>query len=381
MYDLVEHGAMIADKRTSAYAHALQQLVRPGSVVLDIGSGAGILALLACRAGAARVYAVEPADVIDVAREAAAANSFADRIHFIQAVSTDIDLPEQVDGFVSDLHGVLPLYRKGIVSILDARDRFLKPGGWIIPARETLWAAVLTSASAHAHVVGPWDTEYGFDLSAARRRAINLYQGRRVDAADLLSAPQCWAALEYATLKGPSVSGQLSCTIERDALGHGVAMWFDCATAPGIGFSNSPASGDEHVYSHAFFAWPEAVPLSAGDTVRVRLRADFVGGDYVWTWNTDIAGPASCPRVKASYPQSSFFGEAATSGRWRRRAHTFVADLNDDSRIDRHILELMEKKMPLGEIATQILAAFPSAFKDWNAALGRVGMLSDRYSR
>ena len=333
------------------------------------------------RAGPAGVYAVESGNVIDVAREAAAANGFADRIRFIQAVSTAVDLPERVDGFVSDLHGVLPLYRKAVVSILDARDRFLKPGGWMIPARETIWAAVLTSASAHARVVGAWNTEYGFDLSAARRRATNLYQGRRIKAADLLSAPQCWATLEYETLREPGIGGHVSYTVERDGLGHGVAMWFDAETAPDIGFSNSPASREEHVYSQGFFAWPEAVPLSGGDIVRLRVRADFVGEDYVWTWNTDIAGPAPSAVVKVSYQQSSFFGGTAASESWRRRADTFVANLNDDSRIDREILKLMERKRPLGEVATEILTAFPSAFKDWNAALGRVGMLSDRYSR
>ncbi len=41
----------------------------------------------------------------------------------------------------------------------------------------------------------------------------------------------------------------------------------------------------------------------------------------------------------------------------------------------------MGRQMPLGEIATEVLKAFPSAFKDWNAALGQVGVLSDRYSR
>src|SRR5688572_10523630 len=231
MYDLVGYGAMIADKgRTSAYARALERLVTPDAVVLDIGTGAGIMALLACRAGAARVYAVEPTGVIDVAREAASANGFADRTRFIQAVTTDLELPERVDGIVADVHGVLPPFQRSAVSMMDARDRFLRPGGWIIPARETMWAAVVSSPSAHQEMLDAWNTEYGFDLSAARCRAANQFRRRRFAATDLLVAGQRWATLEYPRMLEPNVSGQLTCTIERAAIAHGLAVWFDTET-------------------------------------------------------------------------------------------------------------------------------------------------------
>ena len=88
MYDVVAYGEMMADAgRTSAYARALEARIAPGSVVMDIGTGAGLFALLGCRAGAARVYAVEFDDVIQLAREAAAANGFADRIQFVHATT------------------------------------------------------------------------------------------------------------------------------------------------------------------------------------------------------------------------------------------------------------------------------------------------------
>ncbi len=234
MYDLIAYGDMIADKgRTSAYARALESLVVPESVVLDIGTGAGILALLACRAGAARVYAVEAGGVIAVAREAAAANGFADRIRFIQAESTAVDLPERVDGIVSDIHGVLPLFQSSVVSILDARERLLKPGGWIVPERETLWAALFTSVPTHQQVVEAWNTEYGFDLSGARWRAANQSRRHRFAASDLISAPQRWATLDYRTMAGPNVDGEISWVVERPAIGHGIASWFDCEMQPG----------------------------------------------------------------------------------------------------------------------------------------------------
>jgi hypothetical protein len=148
---------------------------------------------------------------------------------------------------------------------------------------------------------------------------------------------------------------------------------------PGIGFSNAPASSEQHVYSQTFFAWPEAVSLERGDAVRVRLRAHLVGDSYVWSWATDVTA-ASTGSIKASYRQSSLLAEFPAPD-LHKRAHTFVADLGEEWRIDQHILALMDRKMPLGEIATEVLKAFPSAFKDWNAALGQVGVLSDRYSK
>jgi hypothetical protein len=113
--------------------------------------------------------------------------------------------------------------------------------------------------------------------------------------------------------------------------------------------------------------------------VCVRLRADLVGDNYVWSWKTEVTSASG--RVEASYRQSSLLAEPIGPEQLRKRADTFVANLNDDASIDRRILSLMEQKRPLGEIATEIHAAFPRAFRNWSAALGRVGLLSDRYSR
>ena len=75
MYSLHFYGRMIADApRMDAYAAALRQTVKPDSVVMDLGCGPGVFALLACKLGARRVYAVEPSNVIGLAREAAVAN-------------------------------------------------------------------------------------------------------------------------------------------------------------------------------------------------------------------------------------------------------------------------------------------------------------------
>src|SRR5215207_7060529 len=143
MYSISGYGSMIADRvRIDAYAKALRQAVSPGAVVIDIGTGTGFFAMLACQFGARRVYAVEPDDSIQLAREAAAANGYADRIEFIQDYSTAVSLPERADVIISDMRDLLPLFHRHIPSIVDARTRLLKDCGALIPREDRVWVAL-----------------------------------------------------------------------------------------------------------------------------------------------------------------------------------------------------------------------------------------------
>ena len=378
-YNVINYGGMLADEgRTSSYDRALRANVRPGAVVLDLGAGHGTMAFLALRAGAAKVYAIEPGEVIELGRQLAADNGFSNSIEFIQAMSTDVDLPEQVDGIVTDLRGRSPLYLKSIVSILDARDRFLKPEGWIIPASDTIWAAPASSTTIHDKFIAIWDNEYQLNFDRARLQAANTPGGVRLRPEDLLAAPQCFAVLDYKHLKDVSAALEMRWIINRAARAHGLCTWFDCEAAPGMGFSNSPLSGEQHVYKQLFFPWPEAVDLAAGDQVEVRLGADFVASDYLWSWRTRIV---SGERLKSEFRQSTFNGVPVSRDRLRKRGSRFVPDLNEDSRIDRLVLDLVDQRLPLDEIAKALLAKYPARFKNWNAAMVRAADLSERYSK
>src|SRR5918996_4054309 len=98
MYSLGDYWRMLGDRvRRDAYDEALRRTVTPGAVVVNIGAGTGMFALQACRHGAGRVYAIEPDPVIDIGRSLAAANGCADRITFLQALSTEVTLPEAAD--------------------------------------------------------------------------------------------------------------------------------------------------------------------------------------------------------------------------------------------------------------------------------------------
>ena len=145
MYAEIEvHRTMICDRvRTEAFRRAIDAVVRPGDVVLDVGAGSGILSMFAARAGAARVYAVERTTVAVIAQELAAANRLEDVIHVIQGDMMDIELPERVDVIVSEWLGGFGIDEGMLPPVIAARERWLKPGGAMIPRAVTAWTALV----------------------------------------------------------------------------------------------------------------------------------------------------------------------------------------------------------------------------------------------
>src|SRR5262249_369440 len=121
------------DVRVSAFGRAISETVRPGDIVVDLGSGTGILGLLACPAGAGRVYAIEETGLIELARSVALANGVEDRIVFIQRCSSEVTLPERADVIMCDFIGGFGYDAALIEDGVDARNRFLAPGGRMIP--------------------------------------------------------------------------------------------------------------------------------------------------------------------------------------------------------------------------------------------------------
>ena len=264
MYSLQGYGDMIADKvRMDAFSRAMRQIVKPGFVVLEIGTGPGIFAILACQLGASRVFAIESSDVIQVAREAANATGYADRIEFFEDLSTRVALPARADVIFSDLRGVLPLLGHHIPSIIDARNRFLKPGGVSCARKDTIWMAIVETPKIYSKIVIPWEHS-GLDqnLASARRRAVNTLMRARATPDQLMTEPQLWATLNYSSIESPDAHGTLQWTAKRAGAGHGILAWFDADMAEGVEFSNSPF-GPETIYASMFFPWVSPVMLAA----------------------------------------------------------------------------------------------------------------------
>ncbi|HAK56989.1 MAG: class I SAM-dependent methyltransferase [Vicinamibacterales bacterium] len=385
MYSIADYGAMISDEtRMDAFVRALRQAVTADTVVLDIGTGTGIFALLATRFGARRVYAIEPDDAIEVARQIAAANGYADRIEFIQQMSTEVTLPERADLIISDLGGVLPWFQGHIPSIADARRRLLAPGGVLIPKRDTAWAAVVEAKDLYARRTGGWESDvFGLDMEAARRIVTNTWSKGRVTPDDLLTGLERWATIDYAAVEDPDVRAHMTWTVTRSGTGHGLAAGFERTVSDGVHLSNAPDAPDavrpDDIYGTVFFPWSVPVALEAGDVVSVDLEARLIGNDYVWSWKTHVSDQGPSGANKAEFTQSTFFGAPLSPSTLRKRAASYTPTLNEDGRIARVVLESMTKDMSLGEIARRVSTEFSTRFPRPQDALSHVADLSKQY--
>ena len=377
-YSVLSYGDMITDRpRMEPYVQALRQAVRPGCVVLDIGAGTGIFSLLACQLGAAEVHAIEPNAAIEVARQAAVANGYADRIRFHPTLSTEVTLPRLADVIVSDLRGVLPLLQQHIPAIADARRRLLAPGGVLIPRRDRLWAALIEDPKTYRPYAEPWrSNDYGLDLRAGHRLVVNTWRKVNATADQLLVEPRHWATLDYGSVENPNVAGTLPWRAERAGTAHGVAVWFDAELGDEIGFSNAPGQ-PELIYGQAFFPLQEPVPLAEGDKVDVELRADLIDGDYVWRWSTHVT--AANGAAKAAFRQSTFHGAPISPDKLKRREAGFVPQPIQDVEIDRVVLAMLDGRTTLSEIATALCTRFPQRFSRQQDALTRAADLAERY--
>ena len=313
MYSLHFYGQMIADaQRMEAYAAALRAVVQPDSVVMDLGCGPGVFAVLACKLGAQRVYAVEPENVIGLAREIAAVNGCADRIEFFDKLSNQITLPEPASIIVSDLRGVLPWFEQHIPSIIDARTRLLAHGGVLIPGRDILWAALVEAPLRYAELVGPWKkNNFGLDLSPGERLITNNWRKTHIEPGQFLAEPVCWTTIDYNEVQSPDIYAHVSWRAARNGTAHGVAVWFDSELVDGVRISNHPAA-PKMIYGAGLFPFTQPVEVMEGERIEFRLAADLVQGGYIWRWDTDFP--------KASFKQSTFYGVPLSAAQLRKSA-------------------------------------------------------------
>ena len=250
------HRTMICDRvRTGAFRRAIDSVVRPGDIVLDVGAGSGILSVFAARAGAARVYAVERTSAAVLAAGLAAANGVAEIVQVIHGDIMDVELPERADVIVSEWLGGFGIDEGMLVPVIVARDRWLKPGGVMIPRLVTAWAALAHDRYLAEMVAFLRDSPYGLRFDDLAEKTVNeiFYSGtfRHLAARDKRSdAPGCGQRTRADPLQQAQAQAPHQAKTALPVRGYGtanaLALWFSAQLTPGISLSVGPGDPPTH---------------------------------------------------------------------------------------------------------------------------------------
>jgi len=257
------HLPMLADdERNNAYEKAINETIQDGDIVLDIGTGSGLLAMMAVRAGAAHVYACEMEEAMAIlAKQVIAQNGLSDKITVINKHSTQLmigeDLPTRADVLVTEIFDRALVGEGMLPTIIHARSALLKPNAKIIPQGASLRGCFVESPHFHRfHHVAEVN---GFDLSAMNVLAhpmaykdglINLKQsqGRR-----LLSDPLEIKRFDFEKLGSLTFRSEAETTIIADGTADAILMWFDLHLSENSHYTTA------HVESHNH--WRQATQL------------------------------------------------------------------------------------------------------------------------
>lgn len=289
---LLAHKLMLKDRvRCLQYQKAIRQAVKPTDIVCDIGTGSGLLAFFSLQAGAKKVYAIERTNIIDDAKKIARDNGWDKKIVFIKNTSTKVSLPQKVDIIVSELIGFFALEEDLLKYILDAKRRFLKKGGIIIPYQLEMFLAPIQAAQLYRREINSWPRKlYGIDFSAAKEEALNSRYIQRISLRQLLSGPCKIHSINFYNLTKPrDIYFEKSCQfiIQRRGILHGLAGWFQAKLAPGVILSTSPGNKPTH-WKNSFFPLQRPLPVEKGDRVKVRLIAQPLFYEVAWSWKVEV---------------------------------------------------------------------------------------------
>lgn len=294
--DLEIHELMLTDKpRQDAYRNAIigNKDLFTGKIVLDVGSGTGILSIFCAQAGAKKVYAVEASKIARLSRDIIKENGYENTIEVFECKVEDFQLPagsEKVDIIVSEWMGFYLLHEGMLDSVIVARDRFLKPNGLMFP--ET--ASILVAPCSVPSRFDVFENLSGVSLkrfgSALRKHKSNKPEIINVTAGDLLHEGHimAWLDLKEVTVEDlSSFDMKEVIVVQKSGRLQGVCLWFDCTFPNGdssqlmneVVLSTSPSSPSTH--------WKQSVILLPEEACEDVEKQDPVAFSLSMTRSSD----------------------------------------------------------------------------------------------
>ncbi|WP_240468244.1 50S ribosomal protein L11 methyltransferase [Streptomyces dangxiongensis] len=275
------HFAMLNDiERNDGLVAALERGIPAGATVLDIGSGSGLLAMAAARAGASKVITCEMNPLLaEIARNVIDAHGLSDVITVFGKPSTELDaerdLGGRVDVLVSEIvdcgligEGLLP-------SVRHAREHLLAPDGIMLPSAARLRGRLVSSEAVLK--LNQVTTAGGFDVSLMNTVATRGHFPVRLDTWPHRFLSEAAPVLEFDLARDALEPGERTLTLPATADGEAQALvvWFELDMGNGVVLSNPPDNPGSH-WMQGWVPLEKPVPTKAGETVSLRLRwSDF----------------------------------------------------------------------------------------------------------
>lgn len=286
------HIRMLNDvSRTKALIKAINETVRPGDVVLDLGTGTGILALAAARQGAARVYAIESSAISAAAEAMFLHNGASEEITLLRGHSTRLELPERVDVMVSEIIGNDPLNERIREIFWDAHRRFLKPGARVIPGNVKIFANLVSVSddimkenTFTPDTTDSWGKLYGVDFSilcSAKRAPSQFFlDPKKLAHCVSLSDSICLVDVALSPPSWTSIDNVERGTISRGGVANGVVEYFVSHLSNAVEISNSPWWTDcsDHWWARLWLL-SEELEVEAGDAFSFRYTRGGPSGE------------------------------------------------------------------------------------------------------
>lgn len=352
---LDEHREYLSDPlRHALLQRATAALIQPGQRVVDLGCGSGILGLLCLQHGADFVEAIEQTSMIEAARESFRRAGFATQVRLHHASSFRVKLDQPADVIVCDHVGFFGIDYGLLELLADARARFLKPSGRILPRRVQLLVGAVSSDTACA-VANAWaDARVAPEFHWLRSFGVNSKHPLNFRADEMLSDLKQIADLELGYDFPSVLSWNCEIVVTRDGLLDGLAGCFRAELTEDVWMTNSPLAADAIARAQAFLPISERLPVRAGDLLSIAVRQCPRENLVAW----QVLHPASGRR----FAHSTFAGQLLTQRDLTRRRMDRRPTLSRDGAARQTVLNYATGLHTAAEIEDLVLREHPELY-------------------
>ena len=263
-------------------------------------------------------------------------------------------MPERADVVICDHVGFFG-FDYGLIEMLsDARSRFLKPNGKLIPGRLKLQLSAVESEKCWKLANGWVASGIPAEFHWLRHHAVNAKYAVNLLPTEVIAEPVELACIDLSVGHPDFFSWSSEITVRRDGVLHGLAGWFDCELAEGVWMTNSPLADNAISRAQAFLPIDEALELTAGDILGVTVSARPVDNLIAWEVRHLPTGK--------TFRHSTWQGELQAQGQLERSSPQHVPTLNSNALAKHKVLALCDGKRSISQIQEAVLREHPDLF-------------------